>query len=51
MKKFCKSLREYAVKIINLKRKTWSYQQKRCKNYVKLQKSIIFEKKKSIIKI
>ena len=51
MKKFCKSLRKYAIKIINFKKKNMELSTKEMQNYVELQKSVIFEKKKSIIKI
>ena len=45
MKKFCDSLREHPMKIINFKKKKWSYYQKISKNHIKMQKFVIFVKK------
>ena len=44
MKKICESLRQYAINIINLKKKR-NYQQKSSRNHMKMQKSVIFVKK------
>ena len=45
-KKFCESLAKPAIKIIILKRKKWTYWRKSSRNYIKIQKSVIFVKDK-----
>ena len=51
MKKFCESLREYAMKIINFKKKKISHLQNSSRNHMKMQKSVIFLKKNLKINI
>ena len=45
MQKFCESLREQAIEIIDFKRKWWSYKQTNSRNHMKIQKFVIFVKK------
>ena len=45
MKKFCKPLREHAIKLINFKKKKVKLLRKSSRNNVKMQKSVIFVKK------
>ena len=47
MKKFSKFLREYALEIINLKKKKWSYSHKSRRNHTKMHNTLIFVKKYS----
>ena len=47
MKKFCEFLREQAMKITNFKQKKMKFYQKSCRNHMKMQKSVIFVKKKN----
>ena len=52
MKKFCESLREYAIKIINLKKKKIKLlQEKSCCNHMRMQKSVLFVKQNLKINI
>ena len=51
MKKFCEFVREYAMKIINYKKKKQKIVNKSGRNYMKMQKSVIFLKKKLKINI
>ena len=46
MKKFCKSSKEHSIKIINSKLKRWNYSQTNSRNHIKIQKFVIFVKKK-----
>ena len=46
LEKFCESLREDAMKIINFKKKKkWRYGQKSSRNHMKMQISVTFVKK------
>ena len=45
MKKFCKFLREHAMKIINFKKKKNEIIHKRAAGNIKMQKSVLFVKK------
>ena len=51
MKRFCEFLREYAMKMINFKKKKWSYEQKSSRNHVEMQTSFTFLKKNLKINI
>ena len=46
MKKFCESLREHAMKIINFKKRKMKLLKTSIRNHKKIQKSVIFVKKK-----
>ena len=46
MKKFCESLREHAMRIINFKKKKWNYLRNSNRNHMKMQKSVIYIKEK-----
>ena len=45
MKKFCESLREHAMKIVNFKKKKMKLLKKEQRNHMKIQKFVIFVKK------
>ena len=51
MKKFCESLREHAMKIINFKKKKMKLLKRSTRNHKKIQKSVIFVKKNLKINI
>ena len=52
MKKFCESLREHAIKIINLKKKKIKLLlEKSCWNHMRMQKSVLFVKQNLKINI
>ena len=45
MKKFCKSLRQNTIKIINFKKEKMKLLTKSSRNQMKMQKSVVFVKK------
>ena len=45
IKKFCESLREHAMRILNFKKKKWNYLPNSNRNHMKIQKSVIYIKK------
>ena len=51
MKKFCESLREHVMNIINFKKKKMKLLTKSSRNQMKMQKSVIFLKKNLKINI
>ena len=51
MKKFSEIFREYAMKIINFKKKKMKFLKNSSMNHMKMQKSVIFVKKKLKINI
>ena len=51
MKKFCESLREHVMNIINFKKKKMKLLTKSSRNHMKMQKSVIFLKKNLKINI